>query len=92
MSTATHGHGSDAKTVTIIVNTRSKTVSKNEDITFERAVDLAYDGSPPTGENVGFTVMYQRAEGNKDGTLVAGGPGVKAKEGMIFDVSATDRS
>ena len=80
------------KTVNVIVNTRTKTVGKNEDITFERAVDLAYDGNPPTGENISFTVSYQRAEGNKDGTLTPGGKPVKAKEGMVFDVHATDRS
>lgn len=81
----------DAKNVTVIVNTRQKEVGKNEDISFERAIDLAYNGDPPSGPNIGFTVMYQRAEGNKDGTLVAG-QSVKAKEGMVFDVSATDRS
>jgi hypothetical protein len=78
--------------ITIYVNTRPKEVTKNEDISFERAIDLAYDGNPPSGPNVEFTVMYQRAEGNKDGTLVPGGQPVKAKEGMIFDVTATDRS
>jgi hypothetical protein len=83
---------SEERQITIYVNTRPKTVTKNEEVTFERAVDLAYDGNPPSGPNVEITVMYQRAEGNKDGTLVPGGRPVKAKEGMILDVSATDRS
>jgi hypothetical protein len=78
------------KTVTIIVNTRSHMVEKNEEISFKEVVALACP-NVPTGENVGFTVMYQRAQGNKDGTLVAG-QAVKVKDGMIFDVTPTDCS
>ena len=81
----------NAKTVTIIVNTREKTVEKNAEISFEEVVSLAYDGNPPTGPYMEFTVMYRRAAGNKDGSLVAG-QSVKVKEGMVFNVSATDRS
>lgn len=80
-----------SKTVTIIVNTREHTVEKNKDISFEEVVSLAYDGSPPTGKYIEFTVMYRRGRGNKDGSLVAGQT-VKVKEGMVFNVSATDRS
>lgn len=78
------------KVVTIVVNTRKHSVPKNHEISFEEVVAFAYP-APPVGENVGFTVMYQRAEGNKDGTLVAGQT-VKARDGMIFDVTPTDRS
>jgi hypothetical protein len=81
----------DPKTVTIIVNTREKTVEKNNEISFEEIVSLAYDGSPPTGKYIEFTVMYRRGHGNKDGSLVVGKT-VKVKEGMVFNVSATDRS
>ena len=81
----------DSKTVTIIVNTREKAVEKNAEISFEDAVQLAFDGNPPTGPYMEFTVMYRRAAGNKDGSLVAG-QSVKVKEGMVFNVSATDRS
>src|SRR5260370_39574517 len=42
--------------ITIYVNTRPKKVTKNEDISFEREIDLAYDGNPPSGPNVEFTV------------------------------------
>ena len=81
----------DPKFVTIIVNTRPKTVEKNKEISFEEVVSLAYDGNPPTGPTIAFTVMFRRGPGNKDGSLVAGQT-VKVKEGMIFNVSATDRS
>ena len=77
--------------ITIFVNTRPKSVIKNEELTFERVVALAFNDNPPSGPNVDITVMYQRAEGNKDGTLTPG-KSVKAKDGMIFDVTATDRS
>ena len=81
----------DPKTVTIIVNTLEKTVDRNKVISFEEVVSLAYDGNPPTGEFIEFTVMYRRGHGNKDGSLVAGQT-VKVKDGMVFNVSATDRS
>ena len=81
----------EQKTVIIIVNTREKTVERNKDISFEEVVSLAYDGNPPSGPYLEFTVMYRRGQGNKDGSLVAG-QSVKVKDGMVFSVSATDRS
>ena len=85
---ATKGH--DSKTVVVIVNGRPRTVQKNEELSFDAVVALAFP-SPPTGEGVQFTVQYTRAEGNKSGTLVEG-QSVKVKEGMEFDVTATNRS
>jgi len=83
------GGGRDPKTVTIYVNTRPYTVDKDE-ISFEEVTKLAYPTTTP-GANIGYTVTYQRAHGNKDGDLVAG-QSVKVKDGMIFDVTATDLS
>lgn len=80
-----------AKTVTIIVNTREHTVEKNKEISFDEIVSLAYDGNPPTGKYIEFSVMYRRGHGNKDGSLITGQT-VKVKDGMVFNVSATDRS
>lgn len=80
---------SNAKKVTIYVNTRPHEVTKGE-ISFEEVVALAYP-TAPTGANIGYTVIYQRAHGNKDGNLVEG-QSVKVKDGMVFDVTATDRS
>lgn len=80
----------DPKVVTIIVNGRPKSVPKNEDLSFDAVVLLAFP-NPPTGDGVQFTVQYTRAEGNKSGTLVEG-QSVKVKEGMEFDVTATNRS
>jgi hypothetical protein len=77
------------KPVTIYVNTSPHAVEKDE-ISFDEVVTLAYP-TPPPGGNISFTVLYQRAHGNKDGTLVTGQT-VKVKDGMIFDVTPTDLS
>lgn len=81
------GHNKD---ITIIVNGRQKTVTARE-LSFAEIVNLAFD-TPPTGQNIVFTVTYRRGEGNKpEGSLVEGET-VKVKEGMIFNVTATDKS
>ncbi len=95
-TTATQGHGTgedakEPKTVTIIVNGRVKTVPKNEQITFDQVVALAFP-NPPTGDGVQFTVQYTRGEGNKPSGALVEGQSVKVKEGMEFDVTPTNRS
>lgn len=65
---------------------------EKEKISYEEVVDLAYDGEPPEGENVEITVAYHRGHGNKHEGDLAPGEKVKVKEGMVFDVTATDRS
>ena len=85
-----HGHGHD-KEVTIIVNGEPKIVEKDE-ISFQEIVNLAYDGNPPQGGNWVFTVTYRRGHGQKpEGSLIEGQT-VKVKDGMIFNVTATDKS
>lgn len=75
----------------VIFNGRSKLVTKRE-LTFEEIVALTYDNQPPAGPNLVFTVTYRRAEGHKpEGSLVEG-QSIKMKEGMIFNVSVTDKS
>lgn len=82
-------HGQD-KSFNIIVNARPKVVTDRE-LSFAAIVALAFD-PVPSSPTVMFTVTYRRGEGNKpEGTLVEG-ENVKVKEGMIFNVSATDRS
>ncbi len=79
-----------AKTVNIIINGRPRTVEK-ERLSFDEIVQLAYPGDP-RAETTVFTVGYSKGEENKpNGTLVAG-DSVKVKEGMVFNVSRTDRS
>ena len=84
----TMGHN---KEFTIIVNGRQKVVKAHE-LSFAEVTELAFD-NPPTGPNIVFTVTYRRGHGNKqEGTLVEGDEPVKIKEGMIFNVTATDKS
>jgi hypothetical protein len=74
----------------IIVNGREKEWEAKE-ISFDQVVELAYP-NPPVGSNIEYTISYRRGEGNKpEGTLAEDGS-VKAKDGMIFDVTATDLS
>lgn len=81
--------GQGHKEVTIIVNGREKQVAK-DDISFAEVVALAFD-TPPSNDTL-YTVTYKRGHGNKpEGTLVEG-QSVKVKEGMIFNVTATNKS
>jgi len=76
------------KQVTIIVNTRKHIVPKDK-ICFDKVVALS---GLPGGENVTFTVTYRKGEGHKpEGSLVQG-ECVEVKEGMIFNVTRTNKS
>ena len=82
---------SHPKEFTIIVNTRKKTVSKSK-MTYDEVICLAFD-NPPSGPNICITVTYRRGPAcNSQGTLVQGCKPVKIQNGMIFDVTATDKS
>ncbi|BFU96780.1 MAG: hypothetical protein NTNFB02_35020 [Nitrospira sp.] len=82
-----HGH---EKTFTIIVNGRKKEVATKE-LSYADIVNLAYDNNPPTGPNIVITVTFKKGEGDKQGTLLPGDT-IKIKDGMIFNVTATDKS
>lgn len=74
----------------IVINGRKKTVTTKE-LTFDEVVHLAFE-PVPTGPNVLFTITYRRGQGNKpEGTLVQSET-LKVKEGMIVNVTATDKS
>ena len=80
----------EEKDITIVVNGREKTGSTKE-LSFDALVSLAFE-NPPTGEFICFTITYRRGQGNKPEGSLAEGETVKLKEGMIFNVSATDKS
>lgn len=73
----------------IIVNTREKTWSEKK-ISYEQVVTLAF-GSYSTDENVVYTVTYTKGEGKHEGSMVKG-QGVPVKDGMIFNVTQTNKS
>ena len=77
------------KTFTIIVNGQEHTVQTRE-LSFDQIVALAYP-TPPSGNDVSFSVTYRRAHGEQEGILFEG-QSVRVKEGTIFNVTATNRS
>lgn len=79
------------KSVTIIVNTKEHEITSKE-VSYEEVLELVPDLVRQAGANATFNITYRRGQGNKpSGSLVAGGS-VKVKEGMVFDVTLTNRS
>jgi hypothetical protein len=78
----------EKKTVTIVINGRPQTVEKDE-ISYEEIV--AWSGVE-MGENIEVTVSYTRGDDRKPKGTLGPGDKVKAKDGMIFNVTATNKS
>jgi hypothetical protein len=78
----------EKNTVTIVINGRPREVQKGE-ISYEEIV--AWSGVE-TGENIEVTVSYTRGDDKKPKGTMGPGDKVKAKEGMIFNVTATNKS
>jgi len=88
-----HGKSDEApgqnKEFKIIVNGKQK-IWTEKTISFAQVVQLAF-GSP-TNPNTIYTVTYKKGEDKKpEGSLVEG-ESVHVKEGMIFNVTPTDKS
>jgi hypothetical protein len=80
-----------SQTITVIVNAEEKVVEKNDELTFDEVVDLAF--SPrPVGEQIVYTITYYRGHGEKPEGHLLEGNAVKAKDGMVFNVKYTDKS
>lgn len=76
----------------IIVNGREHDYNEKK-ISYEEVIVIAF-GAIDTRPNVAYTVKYSKGNNGKHvdkGSLVQGDT-VKVKEGMIFNVSRTDRS
>ncbi len=83
-------HFYSQKAIDIVVNAEPEHVVKRR-LSFLDVVKLAYP-TPPPGANLIYTITYHRGPNHHPkGTLVAGQT-VKIKEGMIFNVTATDKS
>lgn len=77
-------------TITVYINTEPFDVTGRK-LTFEKLVGLAFN-PVPSGPNIMITVDYGKGpKKNPKGSLEAG-QSVKIVNGMIFDVTATDRS
>lgn len=80
----------DRKT-TIVVNGKKEAV-QGKKISYEELLAIAFNGNPPTGENVNIVVTYKNGpDAKRKGTLVSG-QSVKIQEGMRFNVVAADKS
>lgn len=78
------------KTITIIVNGRKKVVDKDF-ISYDEVIALAFE-TPPSGDGVQFSVTYTKGHNDNPKGMLVEGQSVKAKEGMEFDVTPTNRS
>jgi len=77
------------KEFVIIVNGREKVFAERE-ITFRQVVELAF-GAYEENPDIVYTVSYSKGEDKKEGTMTVG-TSVKVKDGMIFNVTRTNRS
>lgn len=85
-----HFHSGPPKIYKIIVNGERKDVD-TKTVTFATIVKLAYP-VPPVGDNILYTVSYEDGpRANPQGSMKEGDT-VKVKNGMIFNVTATDKS
>lgn len=90
-----HDHDHDPrppKTIVIVVNGVRHTVpAKPDEISYEAVVEMAFPGHP-TGPNWSYPVTYSRGDRSKPSGTLTAGRSVKVVEGMVFNVSQTDKS
>lgn len=85
-----HFHSGPRKAYRIFVNGQEKLIT-TKTVTFEQLVALSFP-TPPVGQGIIFTVSYEDGpHPNPSGSLTAGGK-VKVQDGMVFNVTPTDRS
>ncbi|MGB8297683.1 MAG: multiubiquitin domain-containing protein [Polyangia bacterium] len=85
-----HSGAAQSREFTIIVNGRKKLV-KSKELSFTAIVALAFD-PVPTGPNILFTIVYEHGPHSKpEGTLIEG-ESVRIRDGMVFNVTSTDKS
>jgi hypothetical protein len=83
-------HFYSQKVFAIVVNAQKKEVAEPK-LTFDDVVKLAFP-VPPEGQNILFTIKYRKGPAvNPKGSLLED-QSVRVKDGMIFDVTPTDRS
>ena len=85
-----HFHSGPPKTYTIYVNGEQKVVVTKR-VSFAEIVKLAFP-VPPTGQNILYTVSYEDGPRENPQGSMKEGETVKVKNGMIFNVTATDKS
>jgi hypothetical protein len=89
MSLHASDQSAEAQATTIVVNGRAIPTDQRE-LSFAQLVTIAFPSG--SGANTIYTITYRRGHGQKpEGTLVDG-QSVKVKDGMIFNVTPTDKS
>lgn len=78
------------KNVIIIINGREHEVEKKK-ISFEELIILSFGEYKPN-ENTAYTVTYSKGIDKKPKGQLVAGDNVMIKEGMIFNVSRTNKS
>lgn len=78
------------KEYTIIVNTREKVWNEKE-ISYDQVVILAF-GSYSDDPNIAYTVTFSKGEQPKHEGSLTKGDSVRVKDGMIFNVTQTNKS
>lgn len=78
------------KQVSIIVNGRPKSVEK-EKLSFEEIVSLAF-GEYNVNPSVIYTISYSMKDDKKEKGILVPGDSKNVKQGMIFNVTRTDKS
>ena len=79
----------DHNRVGIFVNARKRWWNRRT-ITYSQVVELAFP--PMYGSKEVFTVQYNHGPKEDREGLLAGGQRVKVVDGMVFDVTRTDKS
>lgn len=94
MSNSNEGKKDEApgqnKELTIVVNGRSKTFVGKK-ITFTQVVQLAF-GDAPGNANTIYTVTYRKGDPSHHEGVMVQGDEIPVKDGMIFNVTPTDKS
>ena len=78
------------KEITVIINGTPEIVTEKK-LSFAQIVELAY-GHPPEGGYIVYTVTYERGHGNKPEGSIIEGDELRVKEGMLINVTRTDKS
>jgi len=76
------------KEISIIINGREYSIN-TKDISYDEILSLGNIGT--SSQNSIILVVFERAENDKEGTL-APGDKIKVKDGMVFNVSTTNKS
>jgi hypothetical protein len=84
-----NGHGNDNKEITIILNARLKVVERDK-YSFQEVVELAF-GQFDSNPDIVYTVTYTKGKKQPNKSLVMG-ENLNVKDGMVINVSRTDKS